>query len=46
MKRLAVVGERMTGSTDPAGRTAGAADAGGKSVEDMTILADEREGGV
>jgi hypothetical protein len=46
MEQKAVVGERMAGSTDPAGPTVGAADAGGRTVEDVTVFADEREGGV
>jgi len=46
MVQQAVVGKRMAGSTDPAGRTTGATDAGGRILEDMTIFADEQEGGV
>ena len=46
MKRLAVVGKRMTGSTDPSGHTASVGRAGGRTLEDMTIFADEQEGGV
>jgi hypothetical protein len=36
----------MVGSIEPSGHAAGAADAGGKTVEIMTILAYEREGGM
>jgi hypothetical protein len=36
----------MAGSIDPAGRTAGATDAGGRTIEDMTVLTDVREGGI
>jgi hypothetical protein len=46
MEQQAVVGERMTGSIEPADCTAGAADAGGRTIEDMTVLVDEREGGL
>ena len=46
MVQQAVVGERMAGSTDPAARTTGATDAGGRTVEDVTFFADKREGGM